>query len=218
VIKDSSELLRTVQAPRVAAAVVIAGLGTLWSVGELTALAARLVVPAWPVVAIGFLVFVGAGVLIVELVRLGVAAAVPKVGAAMRQRARDEGVRRAKRADAEAAAAILENRVRDLTTDEQSFLDLFAVESLTARRMQTELLPREIYAAVHSLLAAGIIERVVRRDDATYTERYRIAGAAVGPVQQFVLKQPLGHSEILLDLARVQGTRASGSGAPGGYR
>ena len=215
-IKDSSDLIKAVQAPRVAAALVIGGLCTLWFVEELRMLADSLAVPAWTLVAGGSLVFIGVGVLTVEFVMLTSAAALPKLASMRQQRAHAVATRRSSRADAEQAAATLENRVRDLTVHERAFLDLFAPGSQTARRMEEELLPRDIYGAVHGLISAGVLERVVRRDDPQYTERFRVASAAVGLVQTYVLKQPLGRQEVTLDLSRVQCTGASGGGAQGG--
>ena len=217
-IKDSSELLKTVQAPRVAAALVIGGLLTLWFLDELKFLAESLAIPAWTLVAGGSLVCIGVGVLTVEFVKLATAAALPKLSVIRQQQVHAEATRRVIRADAEKISATLENRIRDLTVDERSFLDLFAPESQTAKRMEKDLLPRETYGAVHTLIPAGILERVVRRDDPKYTERFRIVSAAVGLVQTHVLNQPLGRHEVTLDLSRVQGTGASGGGAPGGRR
>lgn len=205
--------------PRPAAAVVVGA--ALFSVAlvflgaSLADFAHEISSPAWPLLLIGFLVAVAAGSLLVSAAT-SIAGLITR---AVSRRARQSEVASAqmKRAseEAEQVRGELDAHLRELKPAERSFLDLFASRSNTAKLMETGLLPHEVYVGASHLIQRKIIERVTSRTDAPYTERYRLREPAVALVQSVVLNQPIGTREIVLDLSKVEGSRASGSGARG---
>lgn len=113
------------------------------------------------------------------------------------------------------------NALSSASEAERTILFLFAEPDPQPGDALHDWMDRATYAAVHSLTAAYVLTTQERRfQDALNppaTETFTLTPDAAPLIEEMILRTPIRRSAITLDLSRVEGTGASGSGARGSH-